>query len=228
MTDIELSIEVERQLRLHGSFGIFRVFGQSMEIFVGSVLAGGNADNPSPYDFALGGAGMDNSIPIGGNGTALTEGTSVMVDLGGNFTGYMTDMSRVFSVGVLPEIAYKAHEASIEIQRRVMETAREGTFARDIYRLAVDTAEESGLSEYFMGFSQKAGFVGHGIGIEINEPPVLAPRSDDVLEKGMVLALEPKFVIPNVGALGVENSLVMGDRGPEKITLAEEKIIMFE
>lgn len=57
MTDRELSIEIERLMRLEGSLGIFRVFGQSMEIFMGSVLTGDNAATPSPYDFALGGEG---------------------------------------------------------------------------------------------------------------------------------------------------------------------------
>jgi len=225
MTDNELSIEIERQLRLNGSLGIFRVFGQSMEIFIGSVLTGANADNPSPYDFALGGAGMNGSIPIGANGTVLEEGTTVMVDMGGNFTGYMTDMTRVFSVGITEDIAYQAHDAALEIQRRILEIAREGTPAKDIYNLAVDIANESGLAEYFMGFTQKAGFVGHGIGIEINEPPVLAPRSKDVLRNGMVFALEPKFVIPNIGAVGIENSFVITESGIEQITLAPEKII---
>ena len=64
MTDTELSIEIERESRRLGSLGIFRIFGQSMEIFMGSLLAGDNADAPSPYDFALGGAGRDASLPF--------------------------------------------------------------------------------------------------------------------------------------------------------------------
>ena len=76
-----------------------------------------------------------------------------------------------------------------------------------------------------MGHRQQAGFVGHGIGIEINESPVLAPRSKEVLKAGMVFALEPKFVIPEVGAVGVENSFLVTDNGLEQLTLCEETII---
>ena len=96
MTDRQLSIEIERLMRLEGCLGIFRTFGQSMEIFMGSLLAGDNATAPAPYDFALGGEGLDPSIPIGANGALLQPGQSFMVDMGGNFYGYMGDMSRVF------------------------------------------------------------------------------------------------------------------------------------
>ena len=129
-----------------------------------------------------------------------------MVDMGGNFTGYTTDMSRVFSVGKLPDLALKAHDTSLKIQQEIIRTAHPGVPAAELYNLAARMAEEAGLSAYFMGHRQQAGFVGHGIGIEINEQPVLAPRSKEVLKAGMVFALEPKFVIPEVGAVGVENS----------------------
>ena len=225
MTDLELSVEIERESRLKGSRGIFRIFGQSMEIFGGSVLAGDNADTPSPYDFALGGGGLDTSLPVGANGTVLSNGMSVMVDMGGNFTGYMTDMTRVFSVSKLPDLAYRAHDTSLEIQRRIAEAARPGTPASELYAIAVHTAAEAGLSEYFMGHRQQAGFVGHGIGIEINEMPVLAPRSKEILAEGMVFALEPKFVIPGVGAVGIENSFAVTAGGLEKLTPMDEEIV---
>ena len=99
MTDQEFAIEIEHAARQHGSLGIFRIFGRSMEIFMGNVLAGENADTPTPYDFAMGGAGLDDSLPIGCNGTTIRRGQTVMVDINGNFTGYMTDLTRVFCFG---------------------------------------------------------------------------------------------------------------------------------
>ncbi|MBQ4278437.1 MAG: aminopeptidase P family protein [Rikenellaceae bacterium] len=225
MTDLGLSIEIERQSRLHGSLGIFRIAGQSMEIFAGSVLAGDNADAPSPYDFAMGGGGLDRSIPVGADGTVLCEGMSVMVDVGGNFTGYMTDMTRVFSVGRLPDEAYRAHRVALDMQHEMAAMARPGTPAADIYNLCREMAVAAGLGEYFMGHRQQAGFVGHGVGIEINEAPVLAPRSRDVLAEGMVFAFEPKFVIPGTGAVGIENTFAVTDGGVEKLTICEEEIV---
>ena len=225
MTDQEFAIEIEHAARQHGSLGIFRIFGRSMEIFMGNVLAGENADTPTPYDFAMGGAGLDDSLPIGCNGTTIRRGQTVMVDINGNFTGYMTDLTRVFSLGDIPENALHAHRVSIEIQQAIMEMARPGVSAAELYNRAVQIAEAGGVADYFMGHRQKAGFVGHGIGIEINEQPVLAPRSRDILEEGMVFALEPKFVIPEVGPVGIENSFCVTADGGEKLTDCEESII---
>lgn len=225
MTDRLLSIEIERLMRLEGCLGIFRVFGQSMEIFMGSLLAGDNAAAPSPYDFALGGEGLDPSLPGGANGTLLQPGQSLMVDMGGNFYGYMGDMSRVFSIGKLPEKAYAAHHTCLEIQEEVAAMAKPGTVCEDLYNLAMRIVTKAGFADYFMGVGQKAKFIGHGIGLEINEMPVLAPRMKQELQPGMVFALEPKIVLPGVGPLGIENSWAVTAEGLEKLTLCAEEII---
>ena len=236
MTDRELSVEVERLMRLEGCLGIFRVFGQSMEIFMGSVLAGDNAATPSPYDFALGGKGLDPSLPGGMNGTLLKEGYSVMVDIGGNFYGYMCDMSRVFSIGKLNDEAYAAHQVCLEVQDKVASMTAPGVVPVEKWMLSlpywvpivairVSPEVEEGFADRFMGVSQQARFIGHGIGLEINEAPVLAPRIRRELEEGMVFALEPKIVLPGVGPVGIENSWVVTENGAGKLTICNEEII---
>lgn len=225
MTDLEFSIEIERLMRLQGCLGIFRVFGRSMEIFMGSVLTGDNAAYPSPYDFALGGEGLDPALPGGLNKTPLKEGQSVMVDLGGNFNGYMCDMSRVFSIGKLSEEAYAAHQVCLDIQENISLMAKPGVACEDLYNTAIAMATQAGFADKFMGIGQQAKFIGHGIGLEINEAPVLAPRIKQVLEVGMVFALEPKIVIPGVGPVGIENTWTVTNDGIEKLTICPEEII---
>ena len=224
MTDVELQVEIERVLRNEGCLGLFRVSGGSMELFMGNLLTGDNADNPTPYDFAMGGAGLDASLPVGCNGSEIVPGSTVMVDMCGNFTGYMTDMTRVFYVGRLDDMARKAHELSIAIHYRLAKEFHAGCEAKKMYEVAVAMVEEAGLSDYFMGHTQKAGFIGHGVGIEVNELPVLAPRSRDVLEEGNVIAIEPKFVIPHVGAVGIENTYLVRKDGLECLTKSPEDI----
>lgn len=225
MTDVELQVEIERISRLEGCLGVFRISGQSMEIYMGNVLAGRNADVPAPYDFAMGGRGLDPSIPGGAAGEEIKEHNVVMVDLNGNFTGYMTDMTRVFAVGSLPQEAVDAHQCSIDICRAFEREARPGVEARTLYEMCADMARERGLERYFMGHRQHAGFVGHGVGIEVNEWPVIAPRSRQILERNNTIALEPKFVIPEVGAVGIENTYVIEDTGARSLTNAPEEIV---
>ena len=225
MTDLEFQYEIERRMRKNGSIGIFRAFGANMDIFMGSILAGDNAESPSPFDFALGGGGMDASCPLGANGTVLKDGTAIMVDMAGNYTAYMTDMTRVFSVGRLTDLAYKAHQTALLIQSEIENIARPGTPCAELYNIAAKITENEGLGAYFMGTLQQAKFVGHGIGIQINELPVLTPRSKELLEPNMVFALEPKYVIPGVGAVGIENSFLVTETGLEKITQFKEDII---
>lgn len=225
MTDLQLQYEIEYRMRKMGSLGLFRAYGSNMDVFMGSLLAGKNAEAPSPFDFALGGQGEHSIYPLGACGMVLEEGMAVMVDMAGNYTPYMTDMTRVFSVGRLADEAYRAHRVSLDIHERVMEMARPGTACADLYREAVDIVERAGLSDCFMGTQQQAKFIGHGVGLQINELPVLTPRSQEVLESGMVFALEPKFVIPGTGAVGIENTMLVTDSGVENLTVFEEGII---
>ena len=225
MTEIAFQIEVERAMRKNGSIGIFRTFGANMNIFMGSLLSGNNADTPSPYDFALGGRGIHPCLPIGASDDLIAEGSAIMIDFAGNFTAYMSDMSRVYSFGKLPEIAYRAHRVSGDMHHRFMEEVKPGTVCSDIYNRMFDIAGQSGFAANYMGFSQQAKFVGHGVGLDVNEPPVLTERSDDLLQPGMVIAFEPKFVLPGIGAVGIENTYLVTDSGIEKLTVFEEGII---
>jgi len=225
ISDTEFQANIEHVMRLNGSIGYFRVFGNNMDIYMGSILTGENAACPSPFDFALGGEGSNPSLPIGANGSTLKNGTSVMVDMAGNYTAYITDMTRTFSIGKLPSIAYEAHQVSLDIQNAVIENSKPGTSCADLYRISLEIADKAGLSSYFMGTTQQAKFVGHGVGLEINELPVLTERSKEFLESGVVFALEPKFVLPEIGAVGIENTFLVTDNGLEKITLFEEHII---
>ena len=196
MTDIELQVEVEHWMRQHGSLGIFRTYGENMDIHMGSLLSGENAGIPSPFDFALGGQGVSPALPLGANGSPIREGHTVMVDMAGNFTPWMTDITRVYALGKVPEIAYRAHQVSLEISQSVLETAGPGTACSVLYDLAMELTRKNKLEPYFMGTRQQAKFVGHGVGLEINEPPVLTPRSKEELEPGIVFAWSRSMLFP--------------------------------
>lgn len=223
MTELDLQHHLEYQMRRRGSIGLFRSFGARSEIFMGNVISGSNADNPAPYDFTMGGKGTF-AMPMGASGQEILPNTTVMVDMSGNFGVYQTDITRTYYIGTLPEQVVKAHQLSIELHRWFQGYAKEGAPVAEVYNHCVARAEEEGLSDFFMGHINKVKFVGHGFGIEINEVPVLTARSRDVFRNGMSIAFEPKFVFPEVGAVGVENSYIIGIDGAENITPLPEEL----
>lgn len=224
MTDVEFQIEIERVLRLEGALGYTRAFGPQMEINCGSLLAGNNADEPSPYEFALGGAGTSPSLPVGANGETIRPGETVMVDMSGAFNGYQSDLTRTWRVGDVTPLARKAHECSRAILRHIEEMARPGVKLADLYHAAIEIVTEHELNDYFMGHRQQVKFIGHGVGIDLNESPVITPSSKDTLKENMTIAIEPKFVIPGTGAVGVENTYVVRNNGLECITVFPEDL----
>ena len=225
MTDIEFQIEIEYQMRKMGSIGVFFSYGENMNIHMGSLLSGDNAGASSPFDFALGGNGITPLLPLGANGSVIEDGHTVMIDMAGNFLPWMTDITRVYSVGQISELAYRAHQVSIEIHQAVADKARSGVACSELYEQAYNMVKKSNLTDYFMGIRQQSKFVGHGVGLEINEPPVLALQSKEVLEAGMIIAVEPKFVIPGTGAVGIENTYLITDNRSENLTIVNEKIV---
>ena len=226
MTDLEFQIEIEYLMRKEGSIGSFRTFGENMDIFMGNVLAGDNAQKGSPFDFAMGGKGVDPLLPIGAANKTLEQGTTIMVDMAGNFSHYLSDLTRTYSVGAAPEEALRAHQLSIDIHKDIVGFAKAGVACSDIYNRAMEMVVENKMEAYFMGTTQQARFVGHGMGLEINEPPVFAARTREVLKKNMAVALEPKFVLPGIGAVGIENTYFVTETGLENVTICEENIIV--
>lgn len=229
MTDFEFQIEIESVMRREGCLGQLRASGDAMEIHMGSLIAGANADEPSPYDFSMGGAGLDPSLPVGASGDIIHLHESVMVDMNGDFNGYMSDMSRTFAVGSISDLARRAHDVSIEICRMAERECVPGYPLKYLYTRALEIVDREGLTQYYMGHRQHAAFIGHGVGIEINEQPVVTARSKAVFVEGNVIALEPKFVIPGVGAVGIENTYLATASGLESFNHAPEEIIqLFE
>ncbi len=224
MSDIELQIEIERVLRREGCLGYLRTSGNLMEINMGSVLNGDNADVPTPYDFAVGGGGVDMSLPVGADGRVMKAGTTVMIDMNGNFNGYQTDMTRTWAVEGVPDEALEIHNISIELCRMIEKEALPGTEVSQLYEKAIEMVRAKGVEHMFMGHRQHAMFIGHGVGIQLNEMPVLTRRDHTLLQENMVIAVEPKFVIPKVGAVGIENTYIVTDSGLENITPAPEEL----
>ncbi|MCL6610588.1 MAG: Xaa-Pro peptidase family protein [Peptococcaceae bacterium] len=223
VTEAELAGQLEAVYRRHGHQGFVRMRGFNQEIFYGHLMSGCSLAVPSFLDSPEGGPGVNPSFPQGAGFKKIGRDEPVMVDYVGVWEGYMVDQARIFCLGRLPGRFARAYEAAVSIQEEIKKKARPGVLCEDLYNLAVNMASEYGLNGHFMGYPDPAPFVGHGLGIELDELPVLARGFKVPLEEGMVFALEPKFVFPD-GEVGIENTFVVRYDGLETLTVFDERI----
>ncbi|HBV97504.1 MAG: peptidase M24 [Peptococcaceae bacterium BICA1-7] len=224
IAEVDLAGRLEAEYRREGHQGFVRMRGFNQEIYYGHLLSGSNMGVPSFLDSPTGGPGLNPSFPQSAGFKKIAANEPVMVDYVAVYGGYMVDQARVFCLGRLPDRFAKAYGIAVEIQEEIKKKARPGVICEDLYSLAISIASRYGLKDHFMGYPHPAPFVGHGVGIELDEFPVLARGFKTPLEKGMVLALEPKFVFPDGGA-GIENTFVVGEHGLEALTTFDQEIV---
>jgi Xaa-Pro aminopeptidase len=222
----KVQLEVEKVLREAGHQGQLRFRGFNQEMHYGQVLGGPSGAVPGYSDSPLCGPGPNTALGKGPDGHVLAPGDPVIVDLVGADDGYLADQTRTFAVGRLAGDLRRAYDVSVEILRAAEREIRPGTLPSEMFTHAEELAAGAGLGDHFMGHgAERVRFLGHGVGMEIDELPVLAPGFDDPLEPGHVIAVEPKFVFPGRGAVGIENMYAVTADGYETITTADEELI---
>jgi Xaa-Pro dipeptidase len=224
MTEVEFSGQLEAHFRKLGHQGHVRVRGFNQEVFYGHVMSGPNLAVPSCSVGPTGGPGSNPSFPQGAGLKVIGRNEPVQVDYVGVWMGYMVDQARTYFLGQPPDKFLRVHEKAVEIQNAVAAKGKPGTRAEELYDLAVTMATDAGLADGFLGYPQPVPFVGHGVGLELDEWPVLGRRSTYVLAPGMVIALEPKFILPGEGLAGIENTFVVTEKGMARITISDDDI----
>ncbi|RDV84710.1 M24 family metallopeptidase [Ammonifex thiophilus] len=217
-TEVALAGRLEGEARRLGHQGLVRFRGFNPDFFMGHFLTGPSAAEPSYFDGPVSGPGLDPSFAFGPSWRRLAENEPIYVDYAFAWRGYVTDATRVYVVGRLKPELERAHQVALEIQQALLEEIRPGKSPASLYELACRMSEKAGLKEYFQGWQQPVRFIGHGVGLELNDLPVLAPGVEEPLEAGMVIAIEPKFVFPGEGAVGIENTVVVTPSGARRLT----------
>ncbi|MFC5468605.1 M24 family metallopeptidase [Cohnella suwonensis] len=225
MTELELITIIESELRRNGHIGLMRMRGYNQEIMTGVVAAGDAAAEPTYFDGPAGGRGLSPAAPQSVSRRPIGRDEPILIDIGCCIDGYVIDQTRTAVIGRLSPELTTAYETAEAILRHSESLLRPGTLPERLYADALDIAERAGLSERFMGFGRdQVKFLGHGIGLEIDEWPVLAKGFRDPLEAGMTLAVEPKFTFPGVGVVGIENTYLITENGCRPITLSPERL----
>ncbi len=222
MTEREISMKVWECFFSQGHQGLMRMQNYGEEIFLGHVAAGDSANYPSVFNGPVGLRGEHPAITqMGYAGKVWQENEPLILDCGFALEGYQTDKTQVYFPGRWdpPREVMRAHELCMRIQEEVASRLKPGSTPSELYLMAAEMAEKEGMSQGFMGLGDnKVPFLGHGIGLAVDEYPPLAKGFDQPLQENMFLAVEPKIGIPGTGMVGVENTFQVTSRGGKCIT----------
>jgi len=226
MREVDIAALLESEGRIHGHQGFLRMRGLNQEMMNVYIVHGLSGTVVSGTDVPISGAGVTHAIPQGPSVNRFQRGIPLLVDYGGGYNGYITDETRTFALGELKDIYLKGHAVAQAIIEETMDFAKEGIVGTEVFTKAFLRTKREGLDEYFMGYGEgKVSFIGHGLGLEINELPVITPRHDIVLQEGMVFAFEPKFIIPGEGSIGIEVDFIVRKDGLERVTDSSMDIV---
>jgi Xaa-Pro dipeptidase len=225
MADITILAMLEDGLRHRGHTGLLRVRASNSEIVTGTVGSGAAIAMPSSFDGPAGGEGLHPSFPKGAGRHIWSADEPLLIDIGCSLNGYVIDQTRTVVSGRMAPELERAYDVTEHILREIESKLRPGAIPEQLYEAALRMAEEAGLAAHFMGYkTDQAKFLGHAIGLEIDEWPVLAKGFDQPLQPGMVLAIEPKFTFPGQGVVGIEDTYLITSDGYERITRTPQQL----
>lgn len=220
MSEADLGAKLFQVLFEEGHHVVTRFGMFDTEMVLGHIGFGEGSLYPTYFDGASGNYGLSSAVPVFGNrDRKLNRGDLVFVDVGCGIDGYNTDKTVTYMYGKsLPQHAIDAHNKCVEIQNEISFRLKHGAIPAEIYTSIMDGLDDD-FKENFMGFGKRrVKFLGHGIGLLIDELPVIAEKFTEPLEVGMVFAVEPKKGIPGIGMVGIENTFIVTPRGGECIT----------
>ncbi|GAW92977.1 M24 family metallopeptidase [Calderihabitans maritimus] len=226
ITELELASRVLGSLRACELEGIVRNRRWDASLHPDGIIAAGeNCWEISGSAMTVTGIGLSPSLAWGASTKVIREGELVVIDIPLNRHGYHADIARTYVAGRANSRQKEIFEAVLEIQDRVIREIRPGVKSDYLYNVAESTASELGYLEYFQGYGRMKGkYIGHGVGLENDEPPTLDPIESVTLQAGMVLAIEPKFIIPGWGAVDIEDTVLVTEKGAEILTPVERKL----
>lgn len=226
MTEWDLGSAIHNKMLKLGYTGMPRLATFNSEFFAGVVSFGESGNYPTASVGPGGSVGLCPAFPFLGGARRLKKGDIIFVDTGFAYGGYFTDKTRIFALGRPHESAVDGHKICLDIQEAVRCRLKPGAISSEIFEEVFRTEVVArDFQENFMGYkSNQVPFLGHGIGLVIDEFPAIARKIDVHLKKNMVLAVEPKKGLKDTGLVGVENTFLVTAQGGEKLTPGSDEI----
>ena len=227
VTELELNADLEAIARKAGNVGMLRLRTFNFEMGFGHILSGPHAAVPSYTDAPTGGPGLSPAFGQGAANRKIDAGDIVSVDIMICRDGYLNDQTRNFCIGPPPPRLSDAYEFVKSVHHRFRDIAGPGKVTGALYQEVLQWARESGWSRWFMGHAEpKISFVGHGIGLEVDEFPFIAEGQKLALQEGMTFAFEPKVIIPGEGLAGLENTYLVTSAGIDSLNTVTEELVI--
>jgi Xaa-Pro aminopeptidase len=227
MTEIEAESHLIGLGRIRGHQGLTRMRAWNQDMLNACVLSGNSGGVLTHLDVSVIGPGISPAFPQGSSFNPIGRDVPIQIDFSIAYNGYITDGARTYVIGTLSQKLKEAYQVALEIRDEMEKAAKPGVPCSQLYHLSSQIVKKRGLEDYFIGTKKnQAPFVGHGIGLEIDEFPLLAMGFFQPLEIGMIFAFEPKFIFPEIGAVALEDDYVVTDDGVERLTHADDKIIV--
>ena len=220
MSEAELGCELLSIVVREGHQGLVRFAMFGGEFILGHFCFGENSLYPTSLDGPGGCLGLEPAAPVlGSRDRKLRKGDLVYSDVGCGIAGYHTDKTMTYMFGGrLPDEVISAQRRCVAVQQQLVAMLKPGAIPSQVYATVIGGLDAEFLKD-FMGFgNRRANFLGHGVGLQVDEPPAIAMGFDEPLVEGMVIALEPKKGVPGVGMVGTEDTFLVTPQGGKSIT----------
>ncbi len=224
MKEVDLACHIESVMRSIGHQGSLRFRRFNSIVPLGHLMSGPNAAIPSFLASPTGGMGTSLLFPQGAGFRKIKRNEPVFVDFAGIYGGYIADATRIFCLGKLSVALEDAYLASLEVLEAVVKDLRQGKTGKGLFNISESVAADLGYGDYLGGpIGSKCGFVGHGVGLELDEYPVLGPL-DHAIQNNMTIAVEPKMIYPDAGVVGIEDTFLTTENGALRLTKLPQEI----
>ena len=231
MREEAIFYKLEALYREAGHDGLVRIAPPGRAV-PGCVSAGASGLLTTAFDGPLGTLGRTAAMPFGGNAAVVWQSGEVLaVDMPFAVQGYVADRTQCFwdAAAPLPDEVRRAQECCRAVEAALAARLRPGVTPAALWDEACALAASCGFADVFMGGGpDRARFVGHGIGLEMDEYPALARKFDIPLEENVVIALEPKIALPPYGMVGVEHTFVVTPSGGRPLNASENEGLFVE
>lgn len=225
MTELELAAEVEDAHRRAGHEGVFAMRNFDFFMSRGPLSSGENLFRVSGFANTITGVGLSPAVPAGPSLRQIKQGDTVIIDIPTCYQGYHCDETRTFVLGKASPEVRSLYSALLEISERAAAALKAGCRIQEVFNAALSCAEKLGVADYFLGLPpNRANFIGHGIGLELNEPPVLFANANFELAENMVTTIEIHLTHPRYGAVKLEDTVLVKSGGCEFLSVTPREL----